>query len=185
MAFAQRMTIVIGVLLLASVGFADKPENPGKPDKPPRPGQPGGCVVTPGGLCPTDVGTAVAACCQCDSSGNHGEYVGCVGHAVNTLLRAGCLDRQTKKSLKRCAARSTCGKPGFVTCNIPRYGTCDLATSTCSEGTSTQLDGLCDTDTDCVTEVKCKIKSSADRCTAIGGTVGTGTSCCPDCAAGG
>jgi hypothetical protein len=32
-----------------------------------------------------------------------------------------------------------------------------------------------------VVSTKCKIKSSAEKCTAAGGTVGLGTTCCADC----
>ena len=68
--------------------------------------------------CPPDVVAAVDAACPC--AGNwktHGAYVSCVGHERNALRKAGCLTAGVpKKSLVRCAARSTCGKPGAVVC---------------------------------------------------------------------
>src|SRR5262249_55209901 len=44
---------------------------------------------------------------------NHGKYVSCVAEAVNG---AGLENRSCGGAVKSCAARSTCGKPGFVTC---------------------------------------------------------------------
>ncbi len=72
--------------------------------------------------CPPDVGAALAAQCPCDSSGpgqswkNHGQYVSCVVRFRNDLRKAGCLDDTAKRTIARCAARSTCGKAGAVLC---------------------------------------------------------------------
>jgi hypothetical protein len=52
--------------------------------------------------------------------------------------------------VKRCAAKSTCGKPGFVTCCI-----------TSPRGTT-----------------KCKLKSSEQKCLDKNGTVNANPSCC-------
>src|SRR5262245_37716227 len=55
---------------------------------------------------------AIAANCDCAGATNHGEYVSCATEqARNTLANQSCRGAVTK-----CAARSTCGKPGFVTC---------------------------------------------------------------------
>src|SRR5262245_12086922 len=71
--------------------------------------------------CPCDLGvpggTAAAT--------NHGHYVSCVAHAVNGLAKDKTIPNNCKGKIRRCAARSTCGKPGAVVCLIPRLGTCD------------------------------------------------------------
>ena len=55
---------------------------------------------------------AVAANCDCAGATNHGQYVKCAGvQAEATLSNKSC-----KGQVKKCAAKSTCGKPGFVTC---------------------------------------------------------------------
>ena len=75
---------------------------------------------------------AVEANCDCETAENHGAYVSCAAAQAKAVI---VNNKSCRGVVKKCAARSTCGKPGFVTCNIPRYGTCDLVTSTCSEGT--------------------------------------------------
>lgn len=111
--------------------------------------------------------------CSCDGAGNHGKYVSCVAHQVKQLVANG-LPTHCKGKLVRCAARSTCGKEGFVTCNIP-VDVCDLTTLTCTADPT----HTCATDADC--GVRCKIKSSEQRCTDAGGTVGTAGTCCSSC----
>jgi len=70
---------------------------------------------------------AVEAGCVCDPNDpplvNHGQYVKCAAAIANT--RAGLdpndpnfLPKTCKGAVKKCAAHSTCGKPGFVTCCI-------------------------------------------------------------------
>ena len=84
---------------------------------------------------------------------------------------------RAKKSLKRCAARSTCGKPaGFVTCCRSKPGLC--LDGTCL-GTEPPL--VCMTDLECPALSHCSVKRDADTCLASGGTPGTG-SCCGACA---
>jgi hypothetical protein len=126
--------------------------------------------------CPCDLGvpggTAAAT--------NHGQYVSCVAHAVNALAKGKSIPNNCKGKIRRCAARSTCGKPGAVVCLIPQLGTCDTTAGTCVENSML----LCTTDADCVLGTRCKIKRSADLCEAKGGSVNTAaTSCCADCAA--
>jgi hypothetical protein len=117
--------------------------------------------------------------CPCDTAGNHGQYVSCVSHALNVLKKNGGIPKECKGRIQRCAARSTCGKPGFVTCLIP--------TDTCTVDPTTGL-GTCANDPTltCVVDLDCgsicKIKSSDMGCTDAGGTVGTGTTCCAACA---
>lgn len=117
--------------------------------------------------------------CSCSAASNHGRYVSCVAHVVKALSRGDDppVPTRCKGKIVRCAARSICGKEGFVTCQIPVFGTCDTTTGLCVE------DGVtpCTSETDCVIGTKCKIKHSAELCLARGGTVGTSPTCCSDC----
>jgi hypothetical protein len=115
--------------------------------------------------------------CPCSTATNHGKHVSCVAHVVNRLAKDGTVPTNCKGKIKRCAARSICGKPGTVTCQIPQLGTCDTTTGTCVEDATI----VCTSDADCVIGSRCSTKHSADLCTAAGGSVGAGTSCCADC----
>jgi len=147
---------------------------------------PGRAEAQPADECPAGVAAAVAAACPCDADGsghawrNHGKYVSCVVRFRNALRKQGCLDAAAKRTIARCAARSTCGKEGAVLCcTYDTSGTCDdAADGVCSnDGTR-----ACDVDTDCVTVGDPKVKRNAEQCTTRGGTVvGTGSVCagCP------
>jgi hypothetical protein len=95
--------------------------------------------------------------CPCATT-THGAYVKCVA-GVASMLSSGTnpsLPKSCKGAVKKCAAHSTCGKPGTpVTCCI-----------TTAKGTA------------------CKIMKDAAHCTAKHGTAGTCTSCCDACGAG-
>ena len=94
---------------------------------------------------------AIAASCDCAGAASHGAYVSCAVQQANaTLVNKGCAG-----AVKRCAARSTCGKPGAVTCCVTK-----------------------------TTGTKCTIKRDAGHCTGgAGGTacVGNYASCCDAC----
>ena len=90
----------------------------------------------------------------CDS-GNHGAYVSCVAQVANDLAIAGTLPVTCKGAVKKCAAKSTCGKPGFVNCCL-----------TNPKGTAT-----------------CKLRKDAASCAARNGTVSACTTCCDACPA--
>ena len=143
--------------------------------------------------CPSDVIAAVAAECPCDgvaaSEGeapswrNHGRYVRCVVQYVNRLRKSDCLTKEDKRALKRCAARSTCGKEGRVLCCVPRLDTCDdptpgdeLAEGACAG----DAEVACDTDADCST-VKASIARSEEECLEKGGTAEGNGSVCTAC----
>jgi hypothetical protein len=106
-----------------------------------------------------DVATARAAVaenCDCAGAVNHGQYVKCATEQAKTTLA----NQSCKGAVVKCAARSTCGKPGFVTC--------------------------CRTSANGVT--KCSTKSSGDRCNpSKGGSacVSTFASCCDACTSSG
>jgi hypothetical protein len=120
------------------------------------------------------VQAAVAAQCSCATATNHGQYVSCVAHAVRQLATDGTIPTACKGKVTRCAAKSVCGKTGFVTCQVP--------TDTCTAGRCVDdPTKICTTNLDC--GAKCKIKSASDRCTAAGGTVGTSSTCCATCGA--
>jgi len=97
--------------------------------------------------------------CPCASAGSHKAYVKCVAQAAKTAARSRSLPKQCRASVVSCAHKSTCGKPGFVTC-----------CRTNSTG-----------------HTKCSVAPSASKCVAPkGGTacVGTVPSCCDSCSAG-
>ena len=73
--------------------------------------------------------------CACDTAANHGDYVKCVAHALEQMAVAGTVPRPCVGRIIRCASRSTCGKAGTVTCQVPA-STCDSATSTCANDPS-------------------------------------------------
>jgi len=99
---------------------------------------------------------AAEATCDCDGSGTHGEYVSCVNDVARERVAAGTLPANCKGEVTRCAAKSTCGKPGFVTCcRVDKKG-----------------------------KVKCSIKKSAEKCQSSTKTiacVGSSESCCDAC----
>jgi len=116
--------------------------------------------------------------CTCDEAGNHGQHVRCVAHAVNALARSNDIPKNCGGKIKRCAARSTCGKPGRTTCLIPTEDdSCDLTTGLCVN------DGVvpCTTDLECIDSFRCKIARSAEQCADRGGYDGGAGTCCSRC----
>jgi hypothetical protein len=93
----------------------------------------------------------------CATASTHGQYVSCISHQAkaDTTLPASC-----HGAVVKCAAKSTCGKSGAVTC-----------CRTKSTGAT-----------------KCSTKKSAASCTPPKGgsaCVGTHSSCCDACTASG
>ena len=123
--------------------------------------------------------SAIATQCPaCADASNHGAYVSCVAHVVRGLAADGTIPINCKGKVTRCAARSVCGKPGFVTCHIP-ISECVIPvgslTGTCASDSAV----ICTDDLQCGSS--CRIKSTSERCTERGGTVGTESSCCASC----
>src|SRR5689334_5382404 len=85
--------------------------------------------------------------CPCDAATNHGRHVSCVAHVIKQLSDAGQIPVSCKGKVQRCAARSTCGKPGTVTCTRTETGTCDTTVGTCTTGVSAT--GTCSSDAEC------------------------------------
>lgn len=142
--------------------------------------------------CPPDVGAALAAACPCDAASglaqpwkNHGTYVSCVVKLRNDLRRQGCLDDAAKRTIARCAARSTCGKDGAVLCCVyDTSGTCNDPTpgdGTAAGVCSNDATLACDTDADCVTATGPTLARQAQRCIDRGGTPVGGGSVCGAC----
>src|SRR5213080_3885098 len=90
--------------------------------------------------------------CNCATATTHGQYVKCVSQAAQGEVNAARLPRGCKANVVRCASRSTCGKPGFVTC--------------------------CRTDS--LGRVHCSVKRDPTRCKPPS-TIGTKPSCCDAC----
>ena len=91
----------------------------------------------------------------CSNAPDHGSYVHCVAAQAKATVDDGTLRPACKRAVTRCAARSTCGRPGAVACCRTKLG-----------------------------ERRCSIKSGTADCTAPGGgtaCVGTFPSCCDAC----
>jgi hypothetical protein len=112
--------------------------------------------------------------CQCDAATNHGRYVSCVAHVVKRLASDESIPVNCKGKIKRCAARSTCGKTGFVTCRFAT-DTCNLTAGTCTADPNL----ACTVDLDCGS--RCRTRRSGEQCEAQGGTVGGTGTCCAAC----
>jgi len=166
-----------------------------------------GCVTTTtttlphggGGACKDFAGVAntrmqVAAQCDCAGAANHGTYVKCAAAVAKAAAAVGLLPKACKGAVKRCAAMSTCGKPGFVTCcrtkadggracrikrraaacKVPKGGTacvgdvpscCDACgATTCATVTTTTTAGATST--------------TAPTCVQRGGSCTTSAQCC-------
>src|SRR5437764_197955 len=63
-----------------------------------------------------DARAAAAAECDYATASSHTGYVDCVARVANAAVRAGRLRAQCRLAVVHCAARSTCGRPGAVTC---------------------------------------------------------------------
>ncbi|MBM4266094.1 MAG: hypothetical protein FJ144_05680 [Deltaproteobacteria bacterium] len=138
---------------------------------------------------PADIEAAAAAiaeACPCDGrvspSGavtpwnNHGQYVSCVVRERNQVAKDLELPKPCLRRVASCGARSSCGKPGFVTCRIPDECS-DLVADGVAEGTcADDPEVACDTAADCPV-LRCSTKASVEKCEERGGIAGTG-SCC-------
>jgi hypothetical protein len=146
--------------------------------------------------CPADVGACLAESCPCAGPGggngagwkNHGQYVKCVVHLRNDLRKDDCLDKDAKRTIAKCAARSTCGKDGFTRCCFyDTSGVCEgdpVPGDANKQGTCSNDSAIaCDVNTDCVTVTGPKLSRDATSCTDRGGVDIGGGSLCGDCPA--
>jgi hypothetical protein len=111
--------------------------------------------------------------------------VSCVVRYRNDLRKAGCLDDIAKRTIAKCAARSTCGKEGAVLCCVyDTSGTCsDLAPGDGTQAGVCSNDAakICDTAIDCITATGPKVSRHLENCTDKGGTPVGGGSVCSAC----
>jgi hypothetical protein len=123
--------------------------------------------IPAGGACPDPsavltLHAAAEAECRCATATNHGQYVKCVA-GVAKGAAGSTLPKQCKDDVIRCAAQSTCGKPGSVTC----------CRTTIRRG---------------VPVTRCSVKRDAAHCVAPSGgsaCAGNFPSCCDACTSNG
>ncbi len=99
--------------------------------------------------------SAVVMACDCAGAPTHGAFVRCAAAIARARVLDGSLPPACRAVVKRCARRSTCGRPGAITCCQAR-------------GASS----------------RCTIRPEPSRCRApAGGTacLGEGPSCCDAC----
>jgi hypothetical protein len=82
--------------------------------------------------------------------------VRCVRRIAREDVKSGVLPKECRHDVTQCASKSTCGKPGFVTCCIRRPGTSVVATN-------------------------CRISPTTSACEDSGGESGGPGSCCDTC----
>ncbi|HLK11944.1 MAG TPA: hypothetical protein VKW76_11225 [Candidatus Binatia bacterium] len=58
----------------------------------------------------------IASACPCAAATSHRAYTRCAADTIRRALGAGMLPRSCKGAVRRCAAGSTCGRPGLVAC---------------------------------------------------------------------
>jgi hypothetical protein len=131
-----------------------------------------GCGSLPGDLDAVIAArTAADAACPCASFSTHGAYVSCVADKVNALSSGTnpSLPKNCKGAVKKCAAHSSCGKSGFVTCCFqttkgPKCKVVNATTNTCAArgGTATvdPMNTSCCSNTDPLTENACMASPS-------------------------
>ncbi len=116
----------------------------------------------------------IATECNCTDQGrNHGQYVSCVVQAINRAVANG-LPVNCKGTIARCAARSSCGKGGFVTC-------CFAYPGRCRNGKCQDRVTPCTAPEQCPIINRCRVSATAPLCTAKGGSPGSGSCCDATC----
>lgn len=136
----------------------------------------------------------IDAACPCDSAADHEEHVRCVTKKLRELSACvpgqdgkrscGPLPRVCAARLRQTATRSACGKPAAtVACCMPRQKDCvgdQHPGDGKQDGTCAGTRRKCDRVTECM-GAKCQLADSADRCKAVGGSVGSGRDCATAC----
>ena len=109
----------------------------------------GGCGEDPGDArAVADARAEVASDCDCAGAPTHGTYVHCAVNIANDRVATTQLRPQCKRAVKRCAAHSTCGKHGAVTCcrtdargrtrcTTKRQSACHSSSSGCAPSSTT------------------------------------------------
>ena len=102
----------------------------------------------------TAIHDSVMGSCPCDTAVNHGQFVSCASRVVFNAIKGGTLSRECRHAVRRGVAKSSCGRPGFVTC--------------CRSGVPAGA--------------ACTVKHDAAGCAAAGGCVGATSTCVDACA---
>ncbi len=63
-----------------------------------------------------DTTTAIQAQCECASAATHRDFIICAERVAKQRKQANLLPPECINEANRCAKRSTCGRPGWVTC---------------------------------------------------------------------
>ncbi len=136
----------------------------------------------------------IDAACPCDGAAAHSDHVRCVTKKLRELSACtpdtsgkrscGSIPRQCVAPIRRVASRSACGKPAdTVTCCVAKQRDCAGDSNPGDgrkDGTCTGTKRKCDSVTECMVP-RCQLAGSADRCAALGGTLGTGRDCSTAC----
>ncbi len=137
---------------------------------------------------------AIDAACPCDGAA-HPEHVRCVTKKLKELSACkpdangqrtcGSVPRVCVGKIRKVASRSACGKAAeTVTCCVARQRDCVGDANPGDgkqDGTCSGTKRKCDRVTDCMVP-KCELAATAERCTAVGGTVGKSRDCATACA---
>ena len=136
----------------------------------------------------------IDAACPCATATSPGAYVKCVTDKLRELSACrkgddgkqvcGAVPRACVGMVRRTALRSGCGNPSSVTCCVPKQRDCSNDPTPGDgkkEGTCSGEKRPCDTPDDCRIPA-CRQAPNAERCTLIGGTLGTGKDCSTACA---
>jgi hypothetical protein len=136
----------------------------------------------------------VDTACPCAAATDHEQHVRCVTKKLRELSACvpgpdgkrscGPLPHVCAARLRQTATRSACGKPSeTVACCVPRQRDCvgdQTPGDGKQDGTCAGTKRKCDRVTECLVP-KCQLAANAERCTALGGTVGTGRDCATAC----
>lgn len=149
----MRLGFAISMMLLLALSDASlAARGPGNPGQGHGRNTGAGAAACDAARCA--VQAALDQSCPCSPAANHGSYVRCVGQTLRRLAASGTIPPRCTGRILRCAAQSTCGKSGFVTCQRPASGVCKLVSSAAScqaaggtLGTSSTCCAACTTST--------------------------------------
>jgi hypothetical protein len=134
--------------------------------------------------CPADLLVAVRHACPCDGSfPSHRRYLRCARDFRRLLGRSGCLTREARRLLRRCARGSSCGPRASVRCCRYEFGVCDDAHpgDGIAEGRCSNIPGRgCDVDRTCTT-AQSRMRRSRAACAAWHGIPASRGSVCDPC----
>jgi hypothetical protein len=122
-----------------------------------------GCGDNPGDDAAVAAARAqVATDCSCAGSPTHGAYVACAATVARDRAQSDppLLPKNCRGAVVKCAAKSTCGKPGFVTC----CRTSSKGTTKCSTKSDAALCKVPKNGSACVSS----LSSCCDACTETG-----------------